>query len=105
MATVKRYAYAYRDGGLEELRRWNVKGQISDLDAHREMLAESFEKQPVSSVAEAADRIEQLTGIRRGPTQTRQFMKKLGLRWWLMGAIPVPPKKCCRTRSGSAAIS
>jgi len=93
LATVKRYVYAYRDGGLEGLRRWNMKGHPSDLEAHREMLAESFEKQPVASVAEAAERIEQLTGIRRGLTQTRKFMKKLGLRWWLMGAIPVPPKK------------
>jgi transposase len=93
LATVKRYAYAYRDGGLEGLRRWNVRGQTSDLDAYREIVAESFRKQPVSSVAEAADRIEQLTGIRRGLTQTRQFMKKLGLRWRFTAAIPVPPKK------------
>ena len=95
--TAQRYARAYRDGGLEGLRRWNVKGQISDLEAYREMLAESFEKQPVASVAEAADRIEQLTGIRRGLTQTRRFMKKLGLKCWLMAAIPVPPKKTSRS--------
>jgi transposase len=93
LATVKRYAYAYRDGGLKGLRCWNVKGQTSELDSYREILAESFRKQPVSSVAEAADRIEQLTGIRRGLTQTRQFMKKLGLRWRFTAAIPVPPKK------------
>ena len=93
VATVKRYVNAFRDGGLDGLRRWGKKGRIGSLDTHRELLAESFREQPVSSVAEAADRIEQLTGIRRGLSQTRSFLQKLGLRWQRMGAIPVPPKK------------
>jgi len=97
VATVKRYANAYRDGGLDGLRRWGKKGQSSSLEAHRELLAESFRERPASSVAEAADRIEQLTGIRRGLSQTRLFLKKLGLRWQRMAAIPVPPKKVLRS--------
>ena len=96
VATVKRHANAYRDGGLDGLRRWEKKGRTGSLEAHRELLAESFRERPASSVAEAADRIEQLTGIRRGPTQTRLFLKKLGLRWQRMAAIPVPPKKVSR---------
>ena len=64
VATVKRYANAYRDGGLDGLRRWGKKGRTGSLEAHRELLAESFRERPASSVAEAADRIEQLTGIR-----------------------------------------
>jgi len=97
VATVKRYANAFRDGGLEGLRCWRMKGRTGPLDEHRELLAESFREQPVSSVAEAAERIEQLTGIRRGLSQTRQFMKKLGLRWQRIAAIPVPPKKVSRS--------
>ena len=97
LATVKRYVKAYRDGGLDGLRRWGKKGRTGSLEAHRELLAESFRERPVCSVAEAADRIEQLTGIRRGPTQTRLFLKKLGLRWQRMAAIPVPPKKVLRS--------
>ena len=53
----------------------------------------SFCERPVSTVAEAADRIEQLTGIRLGVSQTRSFLKKLGLRWQRTTAIPVPPKR------------
>jgi transposase len=97
VATVKRHAYAYRDGGLDGLRCWKKKGQTGALEAHRALLAESFRERPVSSVAEAADRIEQLTGIRRGLSQTRSFLQKLGLRWQRMGAIPVPPKKVSRS--------
>jgi transposase len=96
LATVNRCANAYRDGGLEGLRCWGKKGRLGALEAHRELLAESFRERPVSSVAEAAERIEQLTGIRRRPTQTRAFLKKLGLRWQRMAAIPVPPKKVSR---------
>jgi transposase len=37
---------------------------------------------------------QQQTGIRRGLTQVRHFLKgRLGLRWRKVGAIPVPPKK------------
>jgi transposase len=96
VATVKRYANAFRDGGLEGLRRWEKKGRTGSLEAHRALLAESFREQPVSSVAEAADRIEHLTGIRRGLSQTRLFLNKLGMRWQRMAAIPVPPKKASK---------
>lgn len=102
LATVKRYVQAYRDGGLDGLRRWGKTGRTSSLEAHRELLAQSFREQPVRSVAEAADRIEQLTGIRRGLSQTRAFLKKLGLRWQRMAAIPVPPKKVSRSMSRSS---
>ena len=104
LSTVQRYANAYRDGGLDGLRCWNKKGRSGSLDAYRELLAESFRERPVSSVAEAAVRIEQITGIRRGLSQTRQFLKKLGLRWQRVAAIPVPPKKVSRNmwRSNSS---
>jgi len=108
LSTVQRYANAYRDGGLDGLRCWESKGRSGALDAHRERLAESFRERPVSSVAEAAERIEQLTGIRRGLSQTRQFMKKLGLRWQRVAAIPVPPKKVSRNTwrsSGSFSLT
>lgn len=104
VATVKRYANAFRDGGLDGLRRWEKKGRTGSLEAHRELLAEEFRQRPVSSVAEAAERIEQLTGIRRGPTQTRLFLKKLGLRWQRMAAIPVPPKKASRNTWQSSRV-
>jgi transposase len=32
--TVQRYVAAYRDGGPDGLRRWGVRGPVSDLVAH-----------------------------------------------------------------------
>lgn len=103
-ATVQRWVAAYRDGGLDALRRWEVHGPESELAAYREQIVEMFALQPARTVAEAADRIYQTTGVRRQPTQVRKFMKDLGLKWQCVRAIPIPPKKVSpntwRSRAG-----
>ena len=92
-ATVQRYVAAYRDGGLDGLRRWDPNRPESEMAAYRALIRESFEKQPVPTVAEACERIFQLTGLRRGPSQVRKFLKGLGLKFQRVRVIPVPPKK------------
>ena len=92
-ATVQRYVAAFRDGGLDGLRQWNVNRPVSEMAAYRELIRESFEKQPVCTVAEAGERIFQLTGLRRGPSQVRKFLKDMGLKFQRVRMIPVPPKK------------
>jgi hypothetical protein len=61
--------------------------------AYRELIRESFERQPVHTVAEACERVFQLSGLRRGPSQVRKFLKDLGLKFQRVRVIPVPPKK------------
>jgi transposase len=100
-ATVQRYVAAFRDGGLDGLRRWGVTGPVSDLAAHRERIRESLERQPARTIGEACERIEQLTGLRRQPTQVRKFLKGMGLKWQRVRALPVPPKKSWTSTSGS----
>jgi transposase len=104
-ATVQRYVAAFREGGLDGLRAWDVSGPVSDLEAHRDRVKEEFASTPARSAAEAAERIEALTGIRRQPTQVRKFLKGLGLRWRRVRAIPIPPKKLSRNTSKSRASS
>ena len=91
--TVQRYVSEYREGGLEALRHTERVVPVSALEDHREVLLASFRETPVRSVAEAAARIERLTGLRRGPSQVRQFLHRQGLSWQRLAAIPVPPKK------------
>ena len=62
---------------------------------------ESFEKEPVRTVAEACDRIFQLTGLRRGPSQVRKFLKDMGLKFLRVRPIPVPPQKTWPSTSRS----
>jgi transposase len=91
-ATVQRYIAAYRDGGLDGLRHWGVVGPESALTEHAEAIKASLEQEPVRTIAEAASRIKQITGLDRGLTQTRVFLKELGFRWQRTRAVPVPPK-------------
>ena len=88
----QRYVAAFRQGGLDGLRQWNLSRPVSEMAAFRELIRASFEKQPATTIAEACERIFQLTGLRRGPAM-RNFLKDLGLKFYRVRAIPVPPKK------------
>jgi transposase len=92
-ATVQRYVAAFRAGGLDGLRQWNPRRPSSEMAAYRDVIRESFEKEPARTVAEACDRIFRLTGLRRGPSQVRKFLKDMGLKFQRVRMIPVPPKK------------
>ena len=96
-ATVQRYVAAFAAGGLDGLRRWQVTGPVSDLEAFRDKIKEEFTRLPARTIAEAAERIDGLTGIRRQPTQVRQFLKGMGLKWQRVRAVPVPPKKLSKS--------
>jgi transposase len=92
--TVQRYLNEYREGGLDRLRRCPWHQPQSTLVEHQESLAGYFSKHPVRSAKQARAVIEQQTGVRRGLSQVRHFLKEsLGLRWRKTGAIPIPPKK------------
>jgi transposase len=99
-ATVHRYLVAFREGGLDGLRRCNRHRPVSAMTAYRELIRESFEKQPARTMAEACDRIFRLTGLRRGPSQVRKFLKGMGLKFHRVRPIPVPPKKTWPSMSG-----
>lgn len=79
-ATVQRRLDDYRDGGLDAVRRWDYRGQPSGLAPHAATLEEHFRHHPPATVADAAETIFRLTTVRRGPTQVRQFLKKVGAR-------------------------
>jgi transposase len=92
--TVQRYLDEYLEGGLSRLRccRWHQPQ--SALVEPEVSLEESFLKHPPRSAKQARAIIAPQTGIHRGLSQVRHFLKdRLGFRWRQTGAIPVPPKK------------
>ena len=91
-ATVQRYLAAYRKGGLDGLRHCGTTGPVSDLAAFADIIKNDLTASPVRTTTEACDRMEALTGIRRGLTQTRTFLAGLGFTWQRVRAVPVPPK-------------
>src|SRR5947209_1274594 len=92
--TVQRYLDEYLEGGLGAVRRCHWHGPKAVLLQHERSLEEYFWDHPPRNTKEAAKVIEEQTGVRRGLTQVRAFLKAhLGLRYRKVAAIPVPPKK------------
>jgi transposase len=87
-ATFYRYLHEYQAGGVEKLKELNFHRPESKLVEHKRTLEGYFRAHPPATSAEAAARIEELTGIKRGPTQTREFLKKLGMKPRKVGQIP-----------------
>jgi transposase len=86
--TLREYLLLYQQGGIEALKELNFNQPKSDLDDHQEEIRQEFEKKPPASLAEAAARIEEMTGISRSQSQISQFVKKLGLKRYKVGHIP-----------------
>lgn len=86
--TVTKIIKMYNAGGIEKLKEINYGTNKSELEAHRISIEESFKKEPVSSIKEAQNRIEKLTGIKRSHTQVRKFVIKLGMKFRKMGYVP-----------------
>jgi transposase len=92
--TAWRWRQTYQAEGLSGLLTRAVPERTGALLPQAATLAEDFRHQPPHTVAEAAARIEQRTGLRRGRTQVRQFLRHtLGLRWRRAAAVPCPPKQ------------
>jgi transposase len=103
--TVQRYLDEYLAGGLERLRRCHWQAPEGLLSEYETSLEEYFLEHPPRSTKQAQAVIEQQTGIRRGRTQVRRFLKdRLGLRWRKTGAVPVPPKETVQEHARKQAV-
>ena len=63
-------------GGPAAVRTFHWKVPVSALAPHRDLLAAEFLERPPHTTAEACERIEQLTGVRRGESRVREFMPR-----------------------------
>ena len=86
--TLRSYFAEFVDGGIEGLKVLSFRKPQSELEQHRESLEEAFRRQPPATAAEAQAMIARLTGIERSPTQVRQFMHRMGMKFRKVGAVP-----------------
>ena len=86
--TIRWYFRQYQEGGIERLKEDRRYRHQSELVAHQTTLEAYFREHPPATVAEAAGKIEELTGIRRKPTQVRKFLRRMGMAPRKVGAIP-----------------
>jgi transposase len=87
--TLVRYLHEYQQGGIEQIKRLNFRGQPSKLQGHRESIEAYFRAHPPATINEACEKIADLTGIRRSPTQVRLFLKqRCGMKRLKTGVLP-----------------
>ena len=86
--TVRSYFQQYQSGGIEALKRLEFRRPESRLEAYHDTIEAYFQEHPVTTIAEAVKRIEDLTGLKRSPTQVGIFLKKLGLKRLKTSAVP-----------------
>lgn len=86
--TLVSYLRQYQKGGIEQLKQLNYKGQPSQLNEHAQTIESYFKEQPPRTVAEARAKIEEITGIKRSPTQIRNFLNRIGMNCRKVGFIP-----------------
>lgn len=75
--SVQRYLDEYAEGGVARLREVRWLGKPNALAAHASTLEDYFVEHPPRSAREAQAAIERETGVQRGLTQVRVFLKKL----------------------------
>src|ERR1035441_623313 len=81
-STIERYVAEFRDGGLDGLRNRGPRDKPTrELAAHGDLSRQSLEERRPRPFPEACQQVWELTGVIRKPTQIRQFLKKLGLKW------------------------
>jgi transposase len=86
--TLVSYLRQYQQGGIEQLKQLNYKGKPSQLNEHVETLETYFKEHMPRTVTEAQAKIEEITGIKRSPTQIRAFLQRIGMRCRKVGYIP-----------------
>lgn len=97
--TLQRWLALFRKGGLEAMCRLRDVYRTSELEDHRDEILEMFAAEPPRTIAEAAERIRERTGLRRGETQVRRFLKKHRLKYRAVRTVPLPPKKVSKCTS------
>jgi transposase len=86
--SVRSYFQQYQTGGIEALKRLEFHRPTSELETYHDTLEAYFKAHPPATIPQAVKLIEQLTGLKRSPTQVGIFLKKLGLKRLKTSAIP-----------------
>lgn len=74
--SVKKYDELLQNGKIEELFQDNVYRRKSEMENYTEQIMAELDKTPPKTLREAAVIIEKTTGLKRGITQVRNFLKK-----------------------------
>jgi len=88
--TMRDYFKQYKQGGIERLKEVNFYKPSSELSEYSGTIEEYFTENPPTSIQQAVALIEKITGVKRGVTQVRKFLKSLKFKY--IKACSVPAK-------------
>jgi len=86
--TLRSYFIQYMEGGIGRLKAVNFYRPCSDLTGFSGTIEDFFSKNPPGSISQAAAQIEEITGVKRGETQVRKFLKSLNFKFLKCGSVP-----------------
>jgi len=86
--TVRTYFKQFKEGGIKKLKEINFYTPKSELSEHTKTIEAYIKEHPPATISEASHMIAQLTGVKRGLTQTGIFIKSLGVKLRKVGTIP-----------------
>jgi transposase len=80
--SLRKYKAALESGEIEKLFvTQNADSRAkSELEQYDTQIMEEFDKNPPATIREAQERIHKMTGIWRGHTRIRAYLKKRGLK-------------------------
>jgi len=94
---IYNYRKAYEASGDTAITKDTRYRPESELEAYKDMIKEDLTALPAATASEACERIQELTGIHRSPTQVRAFMHRLGLKPLKSAAIPAKADPAVQT--------
>lgn len=86
--TMLQYFREFLEGGIERVKQPRFYRPTSELDQHKDTIKQAFEKTLPATIQQAQAQIEELTGIRRCPTQIRKFLRRIGMQFRKVGVLP-----------------
>ncbi|MBF0350092.1 MAG: hypothetical protein HQM11_03635 [SAR324 cluster bacterium] len=86
--SLSKWLNLYQTGGLSRLKQFGGRGQPSKLNHHTTDIKTYFQNNPPRTSGEAQEKIEELTGIKRSPSQVREFLHREGFDYRKAGCFP-----------------
>jgi len=86
--TLGRYLRAFEHGGMDGLKQLGYAGRPNSLHPHAASLEAHFRQHPPATCAQAQAVITAHTGVRRGLTQVRAFLRRLKMKYRKCGFVP-----------------
>lgn len=86
--TVTNTLVMFNSGGFERLAKWREGDADDEVLAFDTLMHDVWAKHPPRTVKEAAAQLEEVTGVRRGLTAVRKYLRRLGFKRRKAGSVP-----------------